>query len=409
MQFLAFLRDNARWLAGGFLLTYFSSFGQTFFISLSAGDIRAEYGLSHGGFGIIYMLATLASALTLPWLGRLLDTRSARSVALAVIPVLALACVLMAASTQLVLLVAAIYLLRLAGQGMMSQIAFTAAGRWFQAQRGKAMSVTAIGVNAGEASMPFLFVLAAGSFGWRNAWYVAAAIALLVALPLIAGLLAVERTPRGEAAAGASRRVRDWTRGEALRDVWYYVMLAGVMAPAFVGTTVFFHSVYLVELRGWSLEAFATSFTVMAAMTVTFALISGQLVDRFSAVRMLPAFLVPLGLACILLALVEAQWSVFAFMALMGVTYGFSSTIFGAAWPEVYGTAHLGAIRAATVAFAVFATAAGPGLTGWLIDGGIGLPVQIAVMGAYCFAVCPLLLLASRRISLRLETGERAE
>ena len=63
MSYLNFLRENARWLAGGFLLTLFSSFGQTFFISLSAGEIRAEYGLSHGTFGTLYMVATLASVI----------------------------------------------------------------------------------------------------------------------------------------------------------------------------------------------------------------------------------------------------------------------------------------------------------------------------------------------------------
>ncbi|MBC7286095.1 MAG: MFS transporter, partial [Hoeflea sp.] len=129
MPILHFLRDNARWIAGGFLLTFFSSFGQTYFISLSAGDIRAEYGLSHGGFGTLYMVATLASAATLPQIGKIIDRISVSATVLLAAPILALACVLMAWSTSLVLLVLAIYLLRLFGQGMFSHIAFTAMGR----------------------------------------------------------------------------------------------------------------------------------------------------------------------------------------------------------------------------------------------------------------------------------------
>ena len=162
MNFLAFIRNNARWLAGGFLLTFFSSYGQTFFISLSSGHIRVEYGLSHGQFGTIYMLATLASAATLTYLGQIVDKRSPRGVTFIIVPILAFACVLMAFSQHIVLLLLAIYLLRLFGQGMMSQNAFTAVGRWFVAQRGRATSLTAIGVNAGEASFPLLFVLVAG-------------------------------------------------------------------------------------------------------------------------------------------------------------------------------------------------------------------------------------------------------
>ncbi len=50
-SYFSFLRENARWLVGGFLLCFFSSFGQTFFISLSGGEIRAEYGLDQWRMG----------------------------------------------------------------------------------------------------------------------------------------------------------------------------------------------------------------------------------------------------------------------------------------------------------------------------------------------------------------------
>ena len=401
MAFLSFLRENARWLGGTFLLTFFSSYGQTFFIALSAGEIRGEYGLSHGGFGMLYMLGTLASALTLPYLGQIVDRLPVRSVVLLIVPSLALACLLMALSRNVVLLALAIYMLRLFGQGMMSQTAFTAAGRWFSAQRGKASSVTAIGVNAGEASYPFLFVVVAGLLGWRGAWIVCAAVLLLIALPLIRALVAVEREPRASDPAMPKTTARDWTRAEVIRDPLFYLLLLGIFAPGFIGTTIFFHQVHLVELRGWSMEVFAVSFTFMAAMVVGFSLISGQLVDRFSAVALLPSFLLPLGLACLALAFIEAQWGSIAFMGLLGISYGVQNTLFGALFPEIYGTRHLGAIRALIVAILVFGTAAGPGLTGWLIDLGVDYPLQIAAMGFYCFGAAVLLLYVSRRLAAR--------
>jgi MFS family permease len=401
MPFLVFLRDNARWLAGGCLLTFFSSFGQTFFISLSAGDVRREYGLSHGDFGLIYMVATLGSALTLPKLGQIVDRHSAQKVALVTMPMLALAAVMMSFSSSVVVLVLSIYMLRLFGQGMMTHNAMTAMARWFSAQRGRAVSVTTLGHNAGEAVFPLLFVLVAGLVGWRNSWLLAAAVLMLFALPVIFGLIAVERAPRASDPVSTKPVARDWTRAEVLGDPLFYLLLMGVMAPGFIGTTIFFHQVYLVELRGWSLELFAGSFTFMAAMTITFALIAGQLVDRFSAVSLLPTFLVPLGLSCLALGLLEAQWSVFVFMALLGLSYGFSSTLFGALWPEIYGLKHLGSIRAVMVAILVFATAMGPGLTGYLIDIGIALPAQIVVMGLYCLAMVAVMSVVTRRLRQR--------
>ena len=402
MSFLPFLRNNSRWLAGGFLLTFFSSVGQTFFISLSAGDIRAEYGLTHGGFGIIYMLATLASALTLPKLGKIVDIYPARTVALITMPALALAAVGMALATHVAALVVTIYLLRLFGQGMMTQNAFTATGRWFSAQRGRAVSVVTLGHNAGEALFPIAFVALMAAIGWRNAWLVAAAVVVVIALPVISGLIAVERTPQTSDPATVKAAVRDWTRPEVLRDPIFYVLLVGVLAPGFIGTTVFFHQIYLVELRGWSTEVFASAFVLMAGMTVVSALVSGQLIDGFSAIRLLPGFLIPLGLACVVLATFDQSWSAFAFMALMGISYGFSSTLFGAVWPEVYGTRHLGSIRAVMIAILVFATAMGPGITGYLIDRGVDYPLQILVMGLYCFGASLVMVAASRAIRTRL-------
>jgi sugar phosphate permease len=401
MTFLAFLRENARWLAGGFLLTLFSSFGQTFFISLSAGSIREEYGLSHGGFGTLYMVATLGSALTLPRLGQIVDRYSVKHVALFIIPMLAVAAVSMAFSTNILLLAFTIYLLRLFGQGMLTHTSFTAMGRWFSAQRGRAVSVVTLGHNAGEAIFPLIFVAVAVAVGWRNTWLMAAAALVLVALPVIVSLIAVERAPRATDPVARISDARDWTRAEALRDPVFYLLFLGVMAPSFIGTVIFFHQVYLVELRGWSLEIFAGTFTLMAVMTATFGLISGQLIDRFSAVALLPAFLIPLGLACLILGFFEGQWSAFAFMALLGVSWGFSSTLFGALWPEIYGTRHLGSIRALAVAIMVFASAMGPGLTGLLIDLGVSYPGQIIAMGIYCFAISLVMLQVSRRVRAR--------
>src|SRR5690606_11171857 len=318
MDFLSFLRSNARWIGGGFLLTFFSSYGQTFFISLSAGNIREEYGLSHGQFGTLYMAATLASAATLPRLGQIVDRYSTRTVTLITVPLLALACVSMALSHSFVLLAVTIYLLRLFGQGMMTHSAFTSAARWFAAQRGRAVSLVTLGLNAGEAVLPLLFIGIAAVVGWRNSWFLAAGVLIVVALPAITSLIAVERAPRSTDPAGRNLEARDWTRAEAVRDPIFYLLLCGVMAPGFIATTIYFHQVYLVELRGWNLELFASTFMVSATMTIVFALVSGQLIDRFSAVALLPGFLLPLAAACFVLGTFEDGWSAFAFMALLG-------------------------------------------------------------------------------------------
>ncbi|MEO1703569.1 MAG: MFS transporter [Pseudomonadota bacterium] len=402
MHFLSFIGQNARWLVGGFLLTFCSAFGQTFFIALSAGDIRSEYGLSHGQFGNLYMIATLGSALTLPWLGKIVDRIGPAQVALIIMPALALACIGMAFSTDLVALVLVIYMLRLFGQGMMTQNAFTATGRWFAANRGRAISVVTLGHNTGEAVLPVIFVLLLALMGWRDVWIVSAVFLTVAALPVIFNLLKKDRQPSSNDPQSPEVMVRDWTRGEVVKDHLFWIMLAGVLAPPTIGTVILFHQVYLVELRGWSLEVFVASFSVMALSTIVFALVSGWMIDRFTAVRMLPSFLIPLALACFILANVSASWAPFAFMSIMGISYGLSSTLFGALWPEIYGTKHLGAVRAVVVSAMVFASAAGPGATGTLIDLGVSYPAQIGAMGVYCLFVCVIMAWVAGQLRLRI-------
>ncbi len=401
IAYISFLRENARWLAGGFLLCFFSSFGQTYFIALSGGQIRAEYGLSNGEWGGLYMLATLASALTLPMVGRIVDHISIAKTALIIIPMLSVACFLMSISTSWVLLGFTIYMLRLFGQGMMTHTSMTAMGRWYSGHRGRAISLAVLGHQTGEALWPITMVSAFIWFGWRSSWTGAGILLLVLALPVVYFLMRVERQPRSSDKPEVRQAAKQWTRSEVLHDALFWVLSLGVLAPAFIGTTIFFHQSYLLEIRGWPAEAFASAFLVMAALTITFALISGFFVDRFGSIRVLPFFFLPLALSCFSLASISQAYGIFVFMGFLGVSYGISSTLFGAIWPEIYGTLHLGAIRSVTVAMMVFASAMGPGLSGLLIDSGVSYISQIYVMGVYCLAASAVMLFVSRRLIAR--------
>jgi MFS family permease len=399
----AFFRANARWITGGFLLTLFSSFGQTFFIGLFGNDLRADFHLSGGGFGGIYMLATLLSAATLPWLGRTLDLMAGWKVVRFTMPALAIACMLLALAPNIVVLTIALYMLRLFGQGMMTETAFTETGRWFVASRGRAMGLVVIGMQTGSAILPALVVVLARLSGdWRTVWYVTAAVLVLVGLPAIITLMRVERVPKSqEVKAQRNRTARDWTRREVIRDPILYLLLAGTLAPSFIGTTIMFHQGYLIALRGYDPLVFAGAFTVMSATTVVFGLVCGNLVDRYGSLRLLPFMLVPMTFASLAVALIQPVWGIYVFMLLLGVSSGFSNTLLGALWPEVYGLANLGGIRAITVSGMVLSSALGPGITGALIDLGVPLPTQLLWMAVWCVLASFALAFAARKVRAR--------
>ncbi|MEO0996438.1 MAG: MFS transporter [Pseudomonadota bacterium] len=394
---LSFIKRNFRWIAGGFMLTYFSSFGQTYFISASVSEWQAAFGLSHGEFGRLYMFATLASALCLPWIGRLLDVVPPHRMVVLVVPVLAGAAIAAGYASSVPALVAAVFVLRLFGQGMMTHIALTTTGRWFVAERGRAVSLVVLGHQGGEATIPLAFVLLTVGYGYRTGWTAAAVVLLLVGLPVAWWCYRRPRVPHGQASTEAASMpaVRSWTRREVLRDPVFWVLLTGVLAPAFIGTTIFYHQNYLTALNGWPQALFAQSLVVMACTTIVVALLTGAAIDRFSAVSVLPFFLLPLAAACFALAASGPPAALYLVMVLLGISYGIASTLFGSLWPEIYGLEHLGAVRAVTVSAAVLATAAGPGLTGTLIDRGIELPAQMLSLGAYCLLAAAAMTVAS--------------
>ncbi len=400
---LAFIKRNFRWIAGGFMLTYFSSLGQTYFISASVAEWQAAFGLSHGEFGRLYMFATLASAMCLPFVGRLVDIVPPHRMVVVVAPVLAGAALLAGYATSVPILVVAIFMLRLFGQGMMTHIALTTTGRWFVVERGRAVSLVVLGHQGGEATIPLAFAALAIFCGYRVGWLAAAIALIAIGLPVVYWCYRKPRVPHGQQSTEAKTmpEVRNWTRREVLRDPIFWVLLTGVLAPAFIGTTIFYHQNYLTELHEWPPQLFASSLLLMALTTVGCALLAGAAIDRFGATLVLPYFLLPLSAACFALAYSGPEITLFIVMVLLGISYGISSTLFGSLWPEIYGLANLGAVRSVTVSVAVLATAAGPGLTGTLIDRGVDLPSQMSFFGLYCLLAAGAMTIASVKLKRR--------
>lgn len=411
------MRPELRWLAGGFLLTLSSGFGQTYFIALFAGHLKSELAITDGQFGALYTFATLASAALLTWAGKLADRYPARWLGAGVLIGFAATSLGMAAVASAWMLALVLFGLRFFGQGMLTHVAMTAMGRWFNRKRGRAVAVTALGFPAGEAALPFLAVALIGLLGWRSAWVAAAAVLVLISTPVLLVLLRRERGPDGgtrrdspgdgpgpapgsglstglgtgsrvaEHLAGPAPSRRIWTRRDVLRSPLFYAVLPGVLAQPLIVTGLFFNQVTIVEIKGWQLSWFAAAFPVLAAGHVLAALAAGWMVDRFGARRLLPGLLLPLGLGTLTITFAESPAMLLVFMALIGLAQGGSSTIQGALWPELYGVTHLGAIRSVVTACVVFSTAVAPGAIGVLLDAGIAFEAQLIAMALYCFAV----------------------
>lgn len=426
MTFLAFFKANYRLLLFGVLLTFFAGFGQTFMFSLFLPAWQTEFGLTSGSFGTFYSVVTLTSALLLPYVGGLLDRVPLKKYTFVVLAVMAASAVLLSFAHSLVFLFVAILGVRHAGQGLMGHISQTTMARYFDAARGKALSISSLGFPLGEAVLPVSVALIIGAIGWRSSWLLIAGFVLLLSALLIPVLLRDEPSaiPQPSAAGSADAAAdpepesrpethhpkenpapvpdapRSWTRAEMLRDArFYFVIPAGLASPILL-TGFFLYQLPLAESKGWSMEWMATCFIGFAAAKTALSLGVGPVIDRFSARSVYPFMLIPMLLGFLVLLWGSHPVTAMIYMMLLGATEGISGNTKTAMFAEIYGVTHLGAIRATLVTLMVFSTASAPVLFGNLLDA--GLAFSGLIWGAVVF------LLLSMVLALRITPwGER--
>ena len=397
MNALPFLRINAPWLGAGFLLTMLSGFGQTYFISIFAGDIRAEFDLSHGEWGGIYTLGTGASAAVMIWAGALTDKFRIRTLGLAILPMVMMACFFMAGVKAVWLLPFVIFSLRFTGQGMLSHLAVVAMARWFVAARGRALALAGLGFSVGEAFLPLLFVSLLAVFDWRILWVVSGLVAVC-GVPVLMLLLRQERTPQSFAQSDQSLGMegRHWTRSEAISHRLFWFMFPAMIGPSAFGTVFFFQQVHFAELKSLQHIELVALFPIYTGLSIVSMMIAGWTLDRLGAARLIPWIQLPLIGAFCLFGLAESTGMVVLGIVFFAATSGAQATVPNAFWAEFYGTKHLGAIKAVASALMVLGSALGPGITGLFIDLGVGLETQYLFASGFFVLTTVLMWLGIR-------------
>ena len=379
-----FIIQNSRWLAAGALLTLMSSFGQTYFISIFAGEIRTTFNLSHGDWGAIYGFGTFASAIAMVWAGGLTDIMRVRRLGPIVLAALAASCLFMAFNPWVALLPVVIFCLRFSGQGMSTHIAAVSMSRWFAANRGKALSVANLGFSIGEATYPLLVVALMMLFVWQGIWVLAAFIAVL-SIPALVWLLREERSPESMATEDQSVGMngRHWTRNQTLAHPLFWFMMPAFVGQSAFNTAFFFLQVHFSEIKGWDHFQLVAMFPVYTGVAIGSMILSGVLLDKIGTARLIPYFQLPMIFAFLLFAYGQSLLAALVGFVLLGLTSGATATLPNAFWAENFGTKHLGSIKAAAAAAMVLGSAIGPALTGVLLD--FSLPLEAQYVGVSVF------------------------
>jgi predicted MFS family arabinose efflux permease len=385
----------------GFIFTFFSSFGQSYFLGLFNSSIRETLSITHGQFGSIYASATLCSSLLLIWVGKKIDDVNIFKFAFFVTILLSFACFFFSKITSIFLLFIAIFLMRFSGQGMMSHTASTTISRYFTKTRGRALSISWFGLSSAEFILPVLMVYLLTILDWQNLWLIFS-ITVLIVLPISSYLLIKNLnldSRETESEDIKEIEIKQWKRVEVIKDYRFYIISLNMLAMPWIFTGFAVFQSFIQTSKGWGPYVIAQSFMSYSILSVLTLFLSGFLIDKFTSRKLLIYMNIPLLLAVIVLILFDTSITAFIFLGLVGISNGFANILGSSTWAELYGVKYLGSIKALTTALMVFATAFGTALFGFLIDIGFTVGNIAAVSGAYIFLSLILLFLVRKKLN----------
>ena len=377
-SYATLVRGDWRPLAFGLLCAFLSSPGQTFFISLFISRMAIDLGSGATELGSLYMVGTIGAAGLLPLTGHWIDRLDLRLYTILVMAGLAVSCGVMSLASGPASIIIGFLLLRLTGQGLTTHVAVTSIARYFHRQRGRALSLIAMGFPLSQGILPSAVVLVRATDDWRRSYGLIGLGVLFIALPVLMILIRSLPTFTRPTDIGSGTRspVLDGLRIVA-RSRFFWFALPLLLYMPFASTALVFHVQAIASAKGWSHEIVALGFVAYAVSHASTLLLLGGLVDRFGARTLLPVMIFPMLFGLAALGMSNQPGAMLLFLGLMGVSSGLAQATVTAVWAEVYGVTRLGTIRSFATTLMVVGTALGPVAVGALLD-------SSATVGAIC-------------------------
>ena len=384
----------------GFIFTFFSSFGQSFFLGLFNAPIRNELNISHGQFGSIYASATIFSSLLLIWVGKKIDDYRILYYSLFVVVLLAASSFLFSFINSIYFLAIGIFFMRFSGQGLMSHTSTTTISKFFDRSRGKALSTIWFGLSTAEFILPVLITYLLFAYSWRLVWQ-GIALLILILLPIVIfkTIKTVGLESREINSSNVKNdKVKNWKRSDVIKDYRFYIISLNMLAGPWIITGIFIYQSFIAEAKLWSSFAIPKAFMFYSITSIFSLILSGFLVDKFTSRKLIPIINIPLLFSMMILIMLNNEISAYIFLGLIGVSNGLANILGSSTWAEIYGVKFIGSIKALTTALMVFSTAFGTALFGFLIDYGFSIEHIAFVSGGYIVFSLILLLIIRKKL-----------
>ena len=391
---------NLKVIIFGFIFTFFSSFGQSFFLGLFNSSIRDALSITHGQFGSIYASATLLSSIIIIWVGKKIDDFDVLKFSFFVISLLAISTFTFSKINSVAFLFVAILLMRFSGQGMMSHTASTTISRYFTNTRGKALSTGWFGLSTAEFLMPVTIIYALTIMDWRSIWIIIS-VAIILFLPMVSYFLVkeVKLSSREDGNEVIKENIKQWKRSEVIKDYRFIIIALNMLAMPWIATGIFVYQSFILSAKNWGEYTIAQSFMVYSIASVLTLFVAGYLIDKFTSRKLLIYMNIPFLISLLILIYFQSPVSSFFFLGLIGVSNGFANVLGSSTWAELYGVKFIGSIKALTTALMVFSTAFGTAFFGLMIDFDFSIEQISMISGGYILISLILLFLIKNKLN----------
>ena len=392
------LNLNKKVIIFGFIFTFFSSFGQSFFLGLFNPSIRSDLNITHGQFGTIYASATICSSLILVWVGKKIDEYKLLNYSFFVIILLFISTLFFSFINNIFILGVGIFLMRFSGQGLMSHTSSTAISRYFDRSRGKSLSISLLGLSTAEFLLPILIIFSLTIISWRVVWQ-SMSILVILFLPLVimSTIKKVNFDSREENPEKKfKKRIKSWKRNEVLKDYRFYIISLNMLAMPWIFTGIAVYQSFIADSKFWDIYTIPKAFMVYSIVSIITLTLCGPIVDKFTSSKLISFMNIPLLISMAVLFSMDNTYSAYLFLGLVGMSNGLSNVLGTSTWAEIYGVKYIGSIKALTTAFMVFSTAFGTAVFGILIDKGLSIE-GISMFAGFYIIISLFLLIIFRR------------
>lgn len=396
--------------------------GQTIGVGVFVDYLVGALRLSRDHLSTAYLIGTIASSVTMPFAGRLLDRLGTRI--MGVVASLGLGVSLLGfaycarlspagdvAWLRAMITVGALFFcIRFFGQGMLTLVGRVMLARWFNYRRGLATSISNVFVSvAFTGGGAWVLNEMAMQLGWRGAY-----LTQFVAIGLVHALFAwlffrdnPEQCGLPQDGFGYTPRKQpdlevveapDLTAGQAARTLSFWAFNAGLAVHALLMTAIAFHLTSIGAEAGLDRARAYLVLLPMPVFSISGSFFCGWLCDRYDQKWSLTLMMAFLAFGITGLHYMATPWGKIMVMSGLGLSGGCFGVLSTVVWPHYFGKKHLGAINGASMFLVVFASALGPKFFSHIqeISGSFDLVLKIscllplAVIGPSLFVKRPV-------------------